>query len=374
MPSTTSGPPCCSARNPVGGLARLHRSLDIAVTDDLHEHAARAYTNLGAGQVRNRTFEGADDDLRAGIAYCADRDLVAWEMYMTAWLATSMLEQGRYAHAAQLAGTVVRNPSVPPVSRIPALAVAGTVAARRGDPSTADGGLDQARDLAAGTREVQRILPVAVARAEAAWIAGDRAAMAAELAPLDRFRTEQFVPWELAELDWWRRAAGLEVPVRYDAPEPFAQMTAGDWPGAAATWQRLGCPWWRAVCLARGSSVDDAREGAELLGSLGAVETRSAVLRDRRRSGLVVPRGPRAGTRANPAGLTGRELEVLALLADGLTNAQLADRLFLSEKTVDHHVSSVLRKLGEPNRAAAAAAARHRGLLPNMGNAPDVRP
>jgi len=77
---------------------------------------------------------------------------------------------------------------------------------------------------------------------------------------------------------------------------------------------------------------------------------------------------------ANPAGLTARELEVLALLADGLTNAQLADRLFLSAKTVDHHVSSVLRKLGEPNRAAAAAAARQRGLLPNMGNAPDVRP
>ena len=86
----------------------------------------------------------------------------------------------------------------------------------------------------------------------------------------------------------------------------------------------------------------------------------------------MIPRGPRQQTRANPAGHTAREFEVLALLAQGLTNAQLADRLFLSEKTVDHHVSSVLRKLGEPNRAAAAAVARRRGLVPNMGTTPDV--
>ena len=115
--------------------------------------------------------------------------------------------------------------------------------------------------------------------------------------------------------------------------------------------------------LSRSSSVEDAREGAELLGSLGAVQTRTAVLRDRRRAGQVVPRGPRAETRANPAGLTGRELEVLALLADGLTNAQLADRLFLSEKTVDHHVSSVLRKLQLSNRRELSRWAADRRLV-----------
>ena len=151
-------------------------------------------------------------------------------------------------------------------------------------------------------------------------------------------------------------------------------MADADWTSAAAAWDRLGCPWWRGVCLARAESVDDARDGTELLATLGAVETRAALLRERRRAGQVVPRGPRQQTRANAAGLTARELEVLALVADGLTNAQLADRLYLSAKTVDHHVSSVLRKLGEPNRGAAAAAARARGLLPNMGTTPDVRP
>jgi DNA-binding CsgD family transcriptional regulator len=358
---------------PLEGVARLHQSLDIAITDDLHEHVARAYTNLGVGQVRNRQLALADQDLRAGIAYCSDHDLGAWDTYMTAWLATSMLEQGRYAAAAQLADTVIRNPNVPPVTRIPALVVAGTVALRRNE-QPADGWLDLARDLAAETGEIQRILPVSVARAEAAWIAGDLHAAAVELAPLDAFPLDLFLPWELAELDYWRRTVGTDVPARDDVPEPFAHMAEADWTAAAATWERLGCPWWRGVCLARAESVDDARDGTELLATLGAVETRTALMRDRRRAGQVIPRGPRQQTRANPAGLTARELEVLALVADGLTNAQLADRLFLSEKTVDHHVSSVLRKLGEPNRAAAAAAARARGLLPNMGTTPDVVP
>jgi DNA-binding NarL/FixJ family response regulator len=86
-----------------------------------------------------------------------------------------------------------------------------------------------------------------------------------------------------------------------------------------------------------------------------------AGLRDR---GVRVPRGPRLSTVAGPAGLTARQLEVLTLLADGLSNAQIANRLTVSAKTVDHHVSAVLGKLGVPSRGQAAAVARRRGLLP----------
>jgi DNA-binding CsgD family transcriptional regulator len=249
--------------------------------------------------------------------------------------------------------------------------VAGTLAVRR-DEAHAHETLAKARDLAAQTGEIQRILPVAVARAEAAWTTGDLDAAAVQLAALDPFATELFLPWELAELDWWRRTVGVAVDPRADDPKPFALMADARWAEAAAEWERLGCPWGQGVSLIRSDSVDDARRGTELLSTIGAVATRDRLLRDRRRAGQVVPRGPRQRTRANSAGLTARELEVLALLADGLTNAQLADRLVLSEKTVDHHVSSVLRKLGEPNRAAAAAVAGRRGLVPNMGTTPDV--
>ena len=75
-----------------------------------------------------------------------------------------------------------------------------------------------------------------------------------------------------------------------------------------------------------------------------------------------LPRGPRATTRENPAGLTAREVEVLELLGEGLRNADIAERLFLSEKTVSHHVSAILRKLGVRTRGEASAAAQRRGI------------
>ena len=83
-------------------------------------------------------------------------------------------------------------------------------------------------------------------------------------------------------------------------------------------------------------------------------------LRERGARGL--PRGPRPRTRENPAGLTARELEVLALLVDGLRNAQIAERLVVSEKTVDHHVSAILRKLDVRSRGEAGAEAARLGL------------
>jgi DNA-binding NarL/FixJ family response regulator len=83
----------------------------------------------------------------------------------------------------------------------------------------------------------------------------------------------------------------------------------------------------------------------------------------RERGARDLRQGPRPATRSNPAGLTGRQLEVLALLADGLRNAQIAERLVLSSKTVDHHVSAILRKLDVGSRTEAAAQAGRLGIV-----------
>jgi DNA-binding CsgD family transcriptional regulator/tetratricopeptide (TPR) repeat protein len=356
---------------------RITQSLDLALAADEHEHAARAYTNLGATLTRVRRYAEAKRHLRTGIAYCRDRDLDSWRLYMTAWLARALAEQGEYAAADATLAEVLRHRQLSPVTRICALAVAGPLAARRGRDAVA--ALDEAVALAAGTGEVQRLAPVAAARAEAAWLAGRPDEAAAEVDRVWPAVVAHPDPWDAGELRWWRALAGAAdpggpgggpeagapaEPEGGPAAEPFALMLAGEHRAAADRWQELGCPLWAAYSLAFSSQARDVQDCLEILDRLELPAVRAAVLRDRHARGLMVPRGPRASSRANPSGLTTREAEVLALLAEGLSYAEVAQRLVLSRKTVSHHVSAVLRKLGEPSRTRAVATAQRRGLLP----------
>jgi DNA-binding NarL/FixJ family response regulator len=141
-------------------------------------------------------------------------------------------------------------------------------------------------------------------------------------------------------------------------------MLDGAWSAAADAWTAIGCPIWAALALGSSPDAADGRRALEIVDRLGAAGVRTALLRSRSASGVPVPRGPRPSSRGNPAGLTARELEVLGLLVLGLSNAEIADRLYLSEKTVGHHVSAVLRKLDEPTRSRAVAAALRRRIVP----------
>jgi DNA-binding NarL/FixJ family response regulator len=105
------------------------------------------------------------------------------------------------------------------------------------------------------------------------------------------------------------------------------------------------------------------REALAIFDALGAAAAARMTRQKMRRLGLrSIPAGPQTATRANPRGLTRREREVLDLICAGQTNAQIAERLFISVKTVHHHVSAVLAKLGVPSRNAAAAEAAQLGL------------
>jgi DNA-binding CsgD family transcriptional regulator/tetratricopeptide (TPR) repeat protein len=345
----------------VEGPQRLAQSLDMALSDNAHEHVARAYTNLGSINVNSRRLSEADQHLRAGIAYCADRDLDSWRLYMTAWLARSLAEQGRHAASEQCTTDVLRHQQLSPVTRMVATVVAGQLAARHGEDATKL--LDEAMAVAAPTGEAQRAVPVAAARAEAAWLAGNTSEIVVEIDRAWPALIAHPQRWDLGELSWWLAVAGVRRESPMTLAPPFALMLGGAWREAAAAWQVLGCPLWAAHALAASPDLADAREALEIVDTIGAPAVRAAMLRDRHRQGLPVPRGPRPGSQANPSGLTARELEVLGLLADGLSNAEVAERLFLSQKTVGHHVSSVLHKLGEPSRSHAVAAALREGIL-----------
>ena len=160
----------------------------------------------------------------------------------------------------------------------------------------------------------------------------------------------------VAELAWWRSLGGAAEPVPFELPEPFALMRDGRAREASDAWTAIGRPFWAALALASGGPAEASEAVATLL-RLGAPASAQAVRRDLAQRGLPVPRGPRGAARANRAGLTARELDVLDYLVEGLSDAEVAARLTLSERTVGHHVSAVLRKLGVPSRSRAAAVA-----------------
>jgi DNA-binding CsgD family transcriptional regulator len=348
------------------GEAQLRESLRLALEHDLPEHAARAWTNLGSAGVQSRQYATALADLDAGIAYCIERDLDSWTLYMRGWRAKLHFEQGRWSLATDDADAVIHAAHVPAISRIPALAVLGHVRARRGDPGAAPI-LDDALTLATETGELQRIAPVALARAELAWLRGDIDRARAEVEPAYAMAASHGSAWNRAELGCWlwrcgalRGASGAID----DWPAPIAATVTGEWARAAREWERLGCPYEQALALADGDD-DACTRALDILDRLGA-QPAAAQVRERMhaRGARSVPRGPRASTRANAFGLTAREIEVLALLADNLSNAEIAARLHRSAKTVDHHVSSILEKLNVDSRRAAVRAARDAGLLP----------
>ena len=181
--------------------------------------------------------------------------------------------------------------------------------------------------------------------------------------PYTTSRSRNVTSGSAGELAYWQWKAGALV----DAPdwiaEPYARQIAGDARGAAAAWAARGCVYESARALVESDDQDSIREALVALERLGAAPLAQAVRQTLRSQGASVPRGPRASTRENPAALTARELEVLGLVAEGLTNADIAGRLVLSSRTVDHHVSSILRKLGARNRGEAVASASRLGLV-----------
>jgi DNA-binding CsgD family transcriptional regulator len=223
--------------------------------------------------------------------------------------------------------------------------------------------LDAARRLAEPSGELWRLALVANARAEAAWLEGRADAVLEETRDAWALAQEQGAPWALGELALWRRRAGCDDPVP-DCLAPYATQLMGDWNTAASEWAARGSPYQAALALADADEDDDAlRRALDELQAMGAAPAAAIVARRlRSRGARGLPRGPRPRTRDNPANLTARELEILVLVAEGLRNGEIGERLFVSQKTVAHHVSAILRKLDVKTRGEAAAVALRLGL------------
>lgn len=344
------------------GWAQLERSLALALEHGYEEHAARAYANLAGNKVACHEYSQAADYFQNGIAYCAERDLGSWRHCLRGHQARTRLDLGDWSGAEEDASAILNVPWASGTNRGPALLVLGYVRLRRGDPG-AEALLDEERDLALATGELERIAPVAIARAEWRWLHGDREGCIAEANVGFQMALKHTASYYIGDLGIWLwRGGGLsEVPAKI--PQPYALEIAGDWRAAAVEWERLGCPYEQALALA-GGDESAQRDALSIFERLGAAPAAELVRRRLLAAGARgLPRGPRLSTRANPQGLTVRQLEILLLLAEGLHNSEIADRLSTTPKTVEHHVSAVLAKLEVRSRAEAVSVAYQLGLL-----------
>jgi DNA-binding CsgD family transcriptional regulator/tetratricopeptide (TPR) repeat protein len=343
----------------------VRRALDVARRAGAEGTVGRAYDHLWAMLADLKRYPECDAVLDEALRYCDEHDIGTYRLLMQAGKARVAQETGRWDRALAIARPVLAANVSSRMHRIILALSVGRVLARRGDED-AWTHLDEALSNAVASGESLWLLKAYPAHAEAHWLAGDldsgRADIAAALTRLHHASATT-----VATILPWARRLGVHVPdVTLLDGDPAVALFAGDHEAAAQAWDALGMPYEAALAHFDSGTEDGLREALRRFEALGATAAVDVTRRELRRLGVgSIPAGARAATRAHPLGLTRREAEVLEGICAGRTNAEIAAELFLSARTVDHHVSSLLGKLGASTRAHAASEARRRGFAPS---------
>jgi DNA-binding CsgD family transcriptional regulator/tetratricopeptide (TPR) repeat protein len=332
---------------------------DAEYFDDVY---SAGYSNVAYMDVEQRRFQSAEEVLAISLPLTRERDIPICHVWQLGVRARLALLRGDWDAALADADEVLAGRAAP-LARTWPLLVRGLVALRRGGDGA--GFLEDAWQLARRFGEPLRVVPALAALAERAWLQGDDDARLEEAAAgLAGLGVGTGVEWSTGELAVWLDRIGHHVDTAgLRLAEPHRLLLERRPLDAAAVWGELSAPYDRAVALVDAGDDASAFAALDALDGLGADIVGARLRRGLRARGVSdVPGRRRKATRANPAGLTARQLEVLSLLGQGLTNAELAERLFISPKTADHHVSAILAKLDVRSRRHAAEAARRLGL------------
>ncbi len=353
------------------GSARIQRDPDdidalvaalrVAVDRrDIHA-AARAYVNLGDELTLHMRYAEARPYIEEGMAFLERHDELVALDHLRAARARWHLDRGMWTDA-QLDAELADGPPGP--STTIARLVLALLKTRRGDPS-AGAAIDDLSRRARDAAEAQFIIPAALAEAEFRWLTGDTDGVATALDPVLPTIWRSEMGRVIGEAALWLHRTGRLGEIPTGIARPYELHLAGQHQQAASVWRELGRPYEAADALADSSEPELLLDALATLDRMHA-EPRAAMVRRRLvELGLEsVPRGPRAATRSNPAGLTARQVEVLRLLTDGLTYRSIANRLHVSVKTVDHHVTAIRNKLGVGSRVDAVEAGRRLGIVP----------
>ncbi|MBS1600447.1 MAG: AAA family ATPase [Bacteroidetes bacterium] len=344
------------------GRAMLMESLDIALKNSFHEHVGRAYANLSATSIVIKDYAFARKMLDKGIEYCDGREMDSWTPFMLVWKSRLHLETGEWRDAMRITNNLLESQNLSIVVRIAALTITAVIKMRRGEQDVLPL-LFEAEKKAFDSMEMQRIAPVMTALLEYEWITGK---LCIEKEALDRtigmfekmgnvLQKNEFAFWlkkaRRQEMKISETFAGFEI---FKSAQPLKN---------AEIWEKLGCPYEQALALFAGDD-DEKRKALAIVSSLGADAVFEKMKSEMRSSGIKsIPRGIRKSTRSNVALLTNRELDVLQLLKDGMQNKEIANTLFISAKTVDHHISSILLKLDVNSRVKAVQEAARLAIL-----------
>jgi DNA-binding CsgD family transcriptional regulator len=344
------------------GMHLLQQSLEIALKNSYHEHVARAYTALGSNSVSMKDYASAIKTLDEGINYCEDRDLDSLKLYMLSWKSRLYLETGSWDKALDLANTILKNDNIVPVIKIGALVVTATILIRKGHLDALQM-LLEAKSMAFDTMELQRIIPVLSAILEYEWITGTMVLDPGTLdLAINMIRQIGKITNKNRLYYWLRKSRRNYLPPNegYDGYDIFSVTMARD---EAERWERTGCPYEQALALFEGAE-SDKKKAIAIVQNLGARAIYEKMKLEMRTSGIKnIPRGMRKSTKSNPALLTERELDVLQMLKKGMQNKEIAGQLFISAKTVDHHISAILFKLDVNSRIKAVPKAKQMGII-----------
>ncbi len=338
----------------VGTLLHAH---DVADRVRNPHEAARALSNIAYTHMTWARPQPALEYAQKALAYAQEHEVDNLATYNATTIAWLRLRAGEWDAAERAArGRIETGRTVP---ELVAKTVLAELAVRRGDGG-ADARLVELTVEVERTGELFRIAPVVELLAEHALLHGS----SPPVERLEELRASAPTGAIEMRLAAWAAVSGVETDAARAGDSPaYVAMQRRDWRAAADAFGKIGWTYDAALMLSLLDDPQSLAEGVEIARNLGAVPLCDRIARRMRDLGLRVPRGPRRATRDNPAHLTARQLEVLALLGDGLTNAEIADELVVSLRTAEHHVAAILTKLGARDRREAGRRAVTLGAL-----------
>jgi DNA-binding CsgD family transcriptional regulator len=335
------------------GLEQLRRSLDIALKNCFGEHAARAYINIAASAVKLKDFALVKTTLDTALHYAEEKGLELWIPIMNLLRSRMYLDTAHWKEAKELADQLIRN-ACQGVIHATMISAVADLRTGQGDPLPM---LLKAKKLAFEMKEKQIVLPILTALLEYEWLTGSSVLKNDDVEYISNSIDTSVYYFDHIELAYWMMKARSEHIKVENVHEAFDVTSVVKARKAATYWHKAGSYYMHALTLFDASD-DDKKKALLLMQEIGADAVFEKLKQEMRSSGIKgIPRGLRKTTRSNTALLTGREMEVLLLLKDGLQNKEIAGKLFISAKTVDHHISSILFKLDVNSRVKAVGEA-----------------